>query len=254
MASQNEPAHSNGTPLLEMRGITKRFGHVCALDNIHFVVYPAEVVALVGDNGAGKSTLISVASGAYKPDEGQMLINGQEVEFDSCHDAQKAGIATVFQDLALVDGRDMSSNIYLGREPTRGLAVNVRKMVNDSLTIMRQVTHNVPPAHQFVGSMSGGQRQAVAVSRAMSQDGQLMFMDEPTAALGVREAQKVMDLIGELKAEGKAVVIASPNLRHVFPVAERITVLRGGQSVGTRMTAETDYEEITKLIVGAEML
>ena len=254
MASQSESADSRTNPLLEMRGVTKRFGHVCALDSVDFVVYPAEIVALVGDNGAGKSTLIAVASGVYRPDEGEILVNGEKGEFDSCHDAQQAGISTVFQDLALVDGRDMASNVYLGREPMNGIVVNVHRMIKDSLGIMGRVTHNIPPSHQLLGSMSGGQRQAVAVSRALSQDADLMFMDEPTAALGVREAQKVLDLILSLRDEGKSIAIASPNLRHVFPIAERISVLRGGRSVGTRMTAETNYEEITKLIVGAEML
>jgi len=254
VSPQQECAEPQGIPLLELRGVTKRFGHVCALENVDFVVYPREIVALVGDNGAGKSTLIAVASGVYKPDEGHLLVRGQEVHFESCRDAQQRGVCTVFQDLALVDGRDMAANIFLGREPTSGLAVNLSAMVQESQNIMSRVTHNLPPPHQLVGSMSGGQRQAVAISRAISQKGQLVFMDEPTAALGVRESKKVMDLILSLQAEGIAVVIASPNLRHVFPVAERIAVLRGGRSVGTRRTCDTGYEEITTLIVGAEML
>ena len=254
MTLQQEWADIQPAPLLEMRCITKRFGHVYALEKVDFMVYPQEVVALVGDNGAGKSTLISVASGVYRPDEGQILIDGREVHFESCHDAQASGIATVFQDLALIDGRDLASNIFLGREPTRGLVVNVQTMVQEALTIMHTVTHNVPPPHQLAGSMSGGQRQAVAISRALSQQGHLLFMDEPTAALGVRESQKVMDLILSLKQEGKSVVIASPNLRHVFPIADRIAVLRGGRSVGTRRTCDTSMGEITTLIVGAEML
>jgi ABC-type sugar transport system ATPase subunit len=254
MVSPEDCIEPQSVPVLELKEVTKRFGHVFALQNVDFIVYPGEIVALVGDNGAGKSTLIGVASGVYKPDAGHVLVDGNEVYFASCREAQQHGISTVFQDLALIDGRDMAANIFLGREPTTGVAVNSSAMVRESLSIMRRVTHNVPPAPQLVGSMSGGQRQAVAISRAISQKGRLVFMDEPTAALGVRESKKVMDLILSLKEGGISVVIASPNLRHVFPIAERISVLRGGRSVGTRRTCDTSYEEITTLIVGAEML
>jgi ABC-type sugar transport system ATPase subunit len=250
-----EPAKPNGrgdTPLLEARGISKTFLHVQALDQVAFRVYPGEIVALVGDNGAGKSTLMKILCGAYHADRGQIFVDGREVTIRNPHDAQALGIAVVYQDLALVNHRDVASNVFLGREPTRWLGtVDKGRMVRESREVLSRLKINIPSVYTLVGLLSGGQRQAVAIARAIHQGGRLVFMDEPTAALGVQEQGKVLRLIEDLKAQGAAVVVISHNLQHVFHVADRIVVLRGGQNAGERIKAETTPEEIVSLIVGA---
>jgi len=240
------------TPLLAARGISKTFLHVRALDNVDFDIYPGETVALVGDNGAGKSTLMKILCGAYHADEGQIFVDGEEVSIKNPNDAKALGIAVVYQDLALVNHRDVASNVFLGREPTRGLMVNKSRMVRESQHVLQRLKINIPSVYTQVGYLSGGQRQAVAIARAVQQGGRLVFMDEPTAALGVQEQGKVLRLIEDLKAHGTAIVIVSHNLQHVFHVADRIVVMRGGKRAGERMKAGTRPEEIVGLIVGAE--
>jgi ABC-type sugar transport system ATPase subunit len=247
------PAAGNGaTPLLEARGLAKRFLHVQALDDVSFRVYPGEVVALVGDNGAGKSTLMKSLCGAYQPDAGTILIDGREVAFRSPRDAMSHGIAVVYQDLALVDHRDVATNVFLGQEPVRGLAVDKPRMNREARQVLDTLKIRIPSVQTLVGLLSGGQRQAVAIARAVHQGGRLIFMDEPTAALGVREQAKVLRLIEDLRAHGTAVVVVSHNLQHVFSIADRIVVLRGGRNAGERVKAETTAEEIVRLIVGAD--
>jgi ABC-type sugar transport system ATPase subunit len=241
----------NGVPLLEARGIRKAFLHVQALDGVDFRVEPGEVVALVGDNGAGKSTLMKTLCGAYQPDAGTVLIDGAEVALRDPHDAMARGIAVVYQDLALVNHRDVATNVFLGREPLRGLTVDKERMVRESREVLQRLKINIPSVYTLVGLLSGGQRQAVAIARAVQQGGRLVFMDEPTAALGVQEQGKVLRLIEDLKADGTAVVVVSHNLQHVFHVADRIVVMRGGHNAGERVKAETTAEEIVGLIVGA---
>jgi ABC-type sugar transport system ATPase subunit len=238
-------------PVLEMKGISKAFGHVQALDGVDFEVYPEEVLALVGDNGAGKSTLIKILSGAYQCDDGKILIDGNPTSIRNPHDAQAHGIATVYQDLALVDCRDIASNIYLGREPMRGWRVDKKKMLRDSEEVLRSLKTTLPSASVVVGFLSGGQRQAVAIARAVARSGRMIVMDEPTAALGVEESQKVNNLILDLKASGSSVIVISHNLSHVFSVADRIIVLRHGRRVGSRMKGQTTMEEIVAMITGA---
>lgn len=235
-----------------MKSVSKAFGHVQALASVDFEVYPSEVLALVGDNGAGKSTLIKILSGAYQADSGQVFLDGKQVTIRNPHDAQSYGIATVYQDLALVDCRDIASNIYLGREPTRGFFVNKKKMLADSEAVLRTLKTTLPSAGVTVGFLSGGQRQAVAIARAVARSGRIIVMDEPTAALGVEESQKVNLLIQDLKASGSSVVVISHNLAHVFSVADRIIVLRHGRRVGSRLKEDTTMEEIVSIITGAK--
>jgi ABC-type sugar transport system ATPase subunit len=244
----------NGTPLLEARGISKSFLHVQALDNVDFRVEPGEVVALVGDNGAGKSTLMKTLCGAYQPDAGSIVFDGRPVTLRTQRDAIALGIAVVYQDLALVDHRDVASNVFLGREPTRGATVDKPRMVREAREVLNNLKVTIPSVQTLVGLLSGGQRQAVAIARAVHQGGRLIFMDEPTAALGVREQAKVLRLIEDLRSQGTAVVVVSHNLQHVFSIADRIVVLRGGRNAGERTKAETTPEDIVRLIVGADRI
>jgi len=242
-------------PLIELRGINKLFGHVQALQRVDFCVYPAEVIGLVGDNGAGKSTLIKIISGAYQPDGGTILVDGVPVTFSGPADAMKAGIATVYQNLALVDQRDVAANIFLGREPTRGLVLDRKRMLAESVEVLQQLRSDIPSVETPVGILSGGQRQAVAIARAVHQAAaRLVIMDEPVAALGIEESRKVLRLIKQLKASGRAVIVISHNLEHVFSVADRIVVLRRGRVVGVRQRDGATASEIVHLIVGAEHL
>lgn len=239
-------------PLLEANGINKSFLHVRALEDVSFRIYPGETVALVGDNGAGKSTLMKVLCGAVQPDSGTILVDDTPVTLRNPHDANALGIAVVYQDLALVNHRDVACNVFLGREPTRGIVVDKGRMVRESREVLQRLKINIPSVYAPVGLLSGGQRQAVAIARAVQQGGQLIIMDEPTAALGVQEQAKVLDLIASLQAEGTALIIVSHNLQHVFHFAGRIVVMRGGRNAGERIRAETTPEEIVRLIVGAQ--
>jgi len=239
------------TPLVRMRGISKAFGHVQALDNVDFTLYPGEVLGLVGDNGAGKSTLIKILSGVYSADAGEIFINGEKVDIRDPLDAQALGIATVYQDLQLVDCRDVASNVYLGREPMRGIIINRRKMWADAEAILATLRMRMPSVRVMVGELSGGQKQAVAIARSLSRGERIFLMDEPTAALGVAETEKVMQLIGEIKTEGAGIVVIAHNLTHIFGVADRICVLRHGRVVQECMKKDTTREDIVSHIVGA---
>lgn len=250
-----ESAKASGSePVFAMRGISKRFGHVDALIDVDFEVLPGEILALVGDNGAGKSTLIKTASGVYIPDKGEIFVNGQRAHIHSPHDARGYGIATVYQDLALADSRDVAANLFLGREPTRFFMVDKPRMNREAREVLRRLRTNIPSVQTPVGLLSGGQRQAVAIARAISQGGKVFIMDEPTAALGVRESANVLRLILGLKEQGSSIVVISHNLRHIFSIADRITVMRRGRKVGTRSKNESTPDEIVRLITGADML
>ena len=243
----------NSSPLLEARGISKAYGHVHALSNVDFQVGHAETVALVGDNGAGKSTLLKIICGALHPDAGQIALDGQPVAFSSPSDAAKRGISVVYQDLALVDTRDIAANVFLGREPGR-VFVSRRLMRREARRALDELKIGVPSVRTLVGQLSGGQRQTVAIARAVHQGGRLVIMDEPTAALGVEGQRKVLQVIDDLREQGSSVVVISHNLEHVFSVADRIAVLRGGRLVGTRRKAEATPEEVVQMIVGAKPL
>ena len=248
---------STETPVayLQAHGLTKTFGHVRALKDVSLEVYDNEILAIVGDNGAGKSTLTKILSGVHQPDQGEIQIMGQPVRISNPRKAHELGIATVFQNLALVDCRDVAANLYLGREPTRWrFLVDRRKMLDDSRQVITRLRVTIPSVTAEAGQLSGGQRQSIAIGRAASQNARVIIMDEPTAALGVKESRKVLDLILQLKESGTTVVVISHNMRHVFSVADRILVLRHGQLVGIRRKQETTPDEIVKMIVGVDIL
>jgi ABC-type sugar transport system ATPase subunit len=238
--------------LLAAEGLTKRYGHVVALDAASVSIRAGEVVALVGDNGAGKSTLISILSGVNQPDEGVIRLNGEQIRLENPRRAQASGIATVFQTLALVDRRDVAANLFLGREPRRwGVLVDRRQMHREAARVIAELGVGLPSVRAEAGDLSGGQRQAVAVARAVLQGGRFMLFDEPTAALGVREGRQVLELIRTLRAQGHGVLLVSHNIVSVFDVSDRIVVMRHGRVVATVRTADTTHDEIVALIVGA---
>lgn len=242
-------------PFLAGGGLSKSFGNVRALQDVDIEVREGEILAIVGDNGAGKSTLTKILTGIYQPDQGGLSVAGQRTRIGSPLKARELGIAAVFQDLALVDCRDVASNLFLGCEPTRwGIFVNRQKMLREAERVLGQLEIGLPSVATEVRLLSGGQRQGVAIGRVMLQRYRVVFMDEPTAALGVKESRKVLDLILHLKSAGTGIVIISHDMQHVFSVADRILVLRQGKVVGGRDRAATSPQEIVEMIVGAHVL
>ncbi|MEI9431159.1 ATP-binding cassette domain-containing protein [Mesorhizobium sp. Cs1299R1N3] len=243
------------TPLLEVRNLSKHFGAVRALSDFSMAVRAGEVVALAGDNGAGKTTLIKAISGVFQPTGGEILLGGQPVAFATPQEAREKGIETIYQDLALADNLSIGANIFLGREPMRKafgfLPVLDRKAMADAAReTMRRLDFHVSRMNAPVSNFSGGQRQAVAIGRAVYWDAQILIMDEPTAALGVPEQRKVISLIHQLKAQGRGVIFISHNLQDIFAVSDRIVVLRRGVQAGERKISETNHDEVVRLMVG----
>ncbi|WP_286165412.1 ATP-binding cassette domain-containing protein [Rhizobium sp. EC-SD404] len=238
-----------------MSGIVKRFGGLVALDRVDFSVAKGEVMALVGDNGAGKSTLIKTMSGAHVPDEGTIEMEGKLVHFRSPQEAWASGIATIYQELALAGKMTVVDNIFLGREirkPVLGIPFLDRQAMRKRTSeLLSQLDVHVPSIDSWVESMSGGQRQGVAIARALNMDARLIIMDEPTAALAVAEVRKVLEFIKNLRAQGKSVVLISHNIQDVFEVSDRISVMRHGRCIAVRETAKTTPQEIIGLITGA---
>ena len=238
--------------VLVLDDVAKSYGHVEALKGVSCALSANEVVALVGDNGAGKSTLIKVLAGAHRPDRGTVMLDGEAIELGDSRQAVAHGIATVYQDLALVETMDVARNIYLGTVPKRvGVFVDYPRMYRDAAVVLRSLSITLPSVRAKVGDLSGGQRQAVAIARALAHSARVVLMDEPTAALGVEQQEKVNDLILRLRGQGKSVVVISHNLDHLFGIADRFLVLRHGRLVGTRGVGETTREEIVGLITGA---
>ena len=242
---------AGSTPVLSLRGISKHFGAVHALTDVDFDVSAGEVVALVGDNGAGKSTLVKVISGAQPADAGEIQFAGRRVTIPSPLASQHLGIATVFQDLALCDNLDVVGNLYLGRELIRGGVLDEPEMERRSWTLLRELSARLPSVRTPVASLSGGQRQTVAISRSLLGDPKLVMLDEPTAALGVAQTAQVLNLIDRLRERGLAVVLISHNMADVFAVADRIVVLRLGRNAGEFTTAATTREDVIAAITGA---
>jgi simple sugar transport system ATP-binding protein len=243
------------TPLLEVRNLSKHFGAVRALDDCSMIVHPGEVVALAGDNGAGKTTMIKAISGVYSPTSGDILIEGKPVSFSSPQDAREKGIETIYQDLALADNLTIGANIFLGREPMRKAfgflpVVDRKAMADAARDTMAKLDFHVKRLDAPVSNFSGGQRQAVAIGRAVYWNARILIMDEPTAALGVPEQRKVVALIKSLKAQGRGVVFISHNLQDIFAVSDRIVVLRRGVVAGERKISETTHDEVVKLMIG----
>lgn len=239
-------------PYIRLRKIKKSFGHVVALDGVDLDVYSGEVMALVGDNGAGKSTLIKIISGVLTPDEGELSINGRVFKHLTPSTAIELGISTVYQDLALVDSRDVASNIFLGKEPLKArFFVDKKRMNRESEELLKQLKISIPSVTTPVEYLSGGQRQGVAVARSIKQRGKMIIFDEPTAAMGVSESAKVLELIRNLGDEGFAVLVISHNLHHVFSIADRICVLRNGRLVKDFRTENTNPEQVVGFITGS---
>jgi D-xylose transport system ATP-binding protein len=245
-------------PVLAIRNAQKRFGAVHALKGVSLEAYRGEVLALLGDNGAGKSTLIKCISGVHSLDEGEMQLDGERVQLHSPAAARSAGIETVYQDLALFDNLTPAQNFYCGRElsfPTwlpRGMRfLSSRAMDRHAATVIDRLKVKLPKFDAPVALMSGGQRQAIAVARASVFARKVVILDEPTAALGLREARKVLDLIVQLRAEGNAVILITHNMEHVIELADRAVVLRQGSKVGELKPSRANQQELVSLIVGA---
>lgn len=241
-------------PMIRLRGISKRFGAVQALQGVDLDVGRGEVVALVGDNGAGKSTLVKIMSGVFAADAGKMFIEGHSEVFGTPGAARAAGIETIYQDLALVGNLTIGENIYLGREPMRRImgflpALDRDKMHAAAREVAAHLDIEIADPLRPLGNMSGGQRQAVAISRAIHWNARLLIMDEPTAALGVPEQRRVIALIKQLKAKGVSILIVSHNMTDVFEVADRIVVLLRGENAGDLIASATTHEEIVQRMV-----
>ena len=237
-------------PVLSIRGISKGFGAVRALTDIDLDVYPGEVVALVGDNGAGKSTLVKILAGVHPADSGVITFNGAQVAIPSPTESRELGIATVFQDLALCDNLDVVANLFLGRE-RGGFLVDEELMEEQAWELLRQLSAKIPSVRIAVASLSGGQRQTVAIARSLIGEPRIVILDEPTAALGVAQTAEVLNLIERLRERGLGVILISHNMADVQAVADRVVVLRLGRNNGVFRTADVSYEDIVAAITGA---
>ncbi|KAF0856405.1 ATP-binding cassette domain-containing protein [Pantoea dispersa] len=240
---------------IEARNIGKRFGALTALSQVNLSIHRGEVLALLGDNGAGKSTFTKVLSGAYSASDGELWVDGRAVKFTSPRQASEHGIATIYQELALAENLSIAENVFLGRELKRrvlGIPFLRRRAMRETVDrLLTELDAHISDAEAAVGSLSGGQRQAVAICRALNLNAQLVIMDEPTAALAVAETQKVLQLTRRLAERGCAVVLISHNISDVFAVADRMVVFRRGRKIAERRHADTTPDEIVALITGA---
>ncbi len=248
--TQPRPGRSRD-PVLTVHAIGKRFGAVRALTDVDFWVNEGEVVALIGDNGAGKSTLVKLLSGVYSPDSGVIEYDGEPVEIGSPADAQELGIATVFQDLALCDNLDVVANLWLGRELRTGRTLDEVEMEQQTWTLLRELSAKIPSVRIPVASLSGGQRQTVAIARSLIGDPRIVILDEPTAALGVAQTAEVLGLIERLRERGHGVVLVSHSMADVMAVADRAVVLRLGRNNGVYNIADVTSETLIAAITGA---
>lgn len=241
-------------PALRLKNIRKQFGGHTAIHDFSLDVMPGEIVALVGDNGAGKSTLIKMISGVHAPSEGSIEIGARTGRFNDASDARQAGIEVVYQDLALADSQPVYMNMFLGRELVKGPLRRLDKprMVRETEELVKALDVRIPSSTASIKSLSGGQRQAVAIARATHWASRLVLMDEPTAALGVAETAKVESLITSLRARNLAILIISHNLEQVFRIADRVCVLRRGVQVGVRNIRDTSSEEVIAMITGLQ--
>lgn len=237
-------------PVVEMKNIYKRFGGIHAVEDMSLELYPGEVVGLLGHNGAGKSTFIKMLSGAYDLDTGQICVDGKDVKIDSPIVAKELGIETIYQTLALADNLDAPANIFFGREIlTRWGALDEAAMEHASIQVMRRLNPQFRKFHDPVSNLSGGQRQSVAIARALQFNARIIIMDEPTAALGPHETQMVADLIRALKREGIAIVMISHDLHDVFELSDRISVMKNGRHVWTGKTSDTNKDEVLQMVI-----
>ena len=249
---------SSQEPVVRMDDIHKYFGPVRALQGVNLRLHRREVLGLVGDNGAGKSTLMKVLSGVYQPDQGRIYLEGQPTRFNGPHDSRAARIEMVYQDLALAGNLDVAGNIFLGQElTTKRLGgffrfLNHERMANEAARLLERLKIDIRSVQYLVERLSGGQRQAVAIARCMGFNARVVIMDEPTAALAVREVSKVLDLIRGLKEHDVAVILISHRMQDIFEVCDRIMVLRQGREVGNLPHSQTSMDEVVALITGAQ--
>ena len=240
----------NKTPLVDVRDISIAFGGIKAVDHASTDLYPGEVMALVGHNGAGKSTLIKILSGAYKRDSGKIFINGEEAHIENPRDAKRYGIETIYQTLAVADNVDAAANLYLGRElQTAWGTLDDIAMEAEARKVMGRLNPNFQRFKEPVSKLSGGQRQSVAIARAILFNARILIMDEPTAALGPQETEQVGDLIKQLKKEGIGIFLISHDIHDIFDLADRVTVMKNGQVVGYAKTSEVTKDEVLGMII-----
>jgi simple sugar transport system ATP-binding protein len=240
---------SGSSPIVEMRHISKTFGAVRALIDVGLVLYPGEILGLVGDNSAGKSTLMKILTGAYHRDSGEILVDGAKAEFRSPHESRAAGIEMIYQDFALCGNMDVGQNIFLGRWPRRGLFVDRKKMYADADHVLKRLKVDVNSVYQKVESLSGGRQQSVAIARAISFEPKVIVLDEPTANLSVPATARLLETMLELKSHGVAQIIISHRLIDIFAVGDRVMVLKRGRNVGERRIRETSENAVLELIV-----
>lgn len=243
-------ADARGAPLVEMRNIQVAFGGVKAVDDVTIDLYPGEVVGLLGHNGAGKSTLIKVLSGAYRMDSGAIYVNGEQADIQNPRDARRYNIETIYQTLALADNLDAASNLFLGRELTTPMGfVDDDRMEAETRKIMGRLNPNFQKFSAPVRALSGGQRQSVAIARAVYFNARILIMDEPTAALGVHETAMVAELIKQLKSEGIGIFLISHDIHDVFDLADRVTVLKNGKLVGSAPVDKVSQDDVLGMII-----
>jgi simple sugar transport system ATP-binding protein len=245
-------------PLIELRHTSKYFGRVHALRDISMTLLPGEVMCLLGDNGAGKSTLIKILSGVFPPDEGEFLMDGKPVRFSSPRDALRNGIATVYQDLAMIPLMSVSRNFFLGQEPQKGFGpfrrFDVARADDLTRTELRKMGISIRDTSQPVGTLSGGERQSVAIARAVYFGARVLILDEPTAALGVKEAAVVLRYVAQARARGLGVIFITHNVHHALPIGDRFTILNRGRSYGTFLRGDVTRDEIETMMAGGEEL
>jgi simple sugar transport system ATP-binding protein len=244
---------TNGTPLVEMRGISKAFGAIQALKDVDLRLFPGEILGLVGDNSAGKSTLMKILSGAYQRDSGEVQIEGQPTHFRNPQDSRARGIEMIYQDFALCGNMDIASNMFLGRWPKRGLFVDRRRMEEEASVVLKKLKVDVASVRLKVETLSGGRQQSVAIARAIVSNPKVVILDEPTANLSVTATAQLLDTMLELKSHGVAQIIISHRLNDIFAVGDRVMVLKRGRQVGDRVIKQTSEDEVLGMIVqGAE--
>lgn len=249
--SETQPA------ILETRNLSKSFAAVQAVQKVNWTVPKGQVCALLGDNGAGKSTLVKLICGAIISSAGEIWVRGQKARITTPNDALELGIAPVYQDLALIESRNVIQNLFLGGELTHGLFnwfLDHKRMELETQRVLSEIRSRIPSAKEIVRKLSGGQRQAVAIARTLIRGGEIIIMDEPTAALGVEQTREVLNLIQTLKNQGKTVILITHNISHVFEVADQVSVMFRGEMIGTKRIQDTTPDEVIAMIVGAKNL
>ena len=245
---------AEAVPLVEMRSISKHFGGLQALTDVHLDLYPGEILGLLGHNGAGKSTLVKILSGADMPDDGSIHVNGERVHIAGPNDARSYGIETIYQELALCGNLPPHANLFMGRELNRWGFLNNRAMKRQTAEALERLNIRIKSLDVDVQSMSGGQRQSISICRAVHFDAKILIMDEPTAALGMEESQKVVQLIDELKSQGIGIIWISHDIHDVYSFTDRITILNGGKNVITARTRDYSQDEIVSMIISGRPL